>query len=55
MTILVLTTGHQVRCILWVQGGTYNKGIGFLCVLKFFALNIFSEEYLQPGLCLMLQ
>ena len=34
-------TGHQVRCILWVQGATYNKRIGFLCGLKLFAWNIF--------------
>ena len=34
-----------------VGGGWVNKGIGFLFELKFFALNIFCEEYLQPSLC----
>ena len=47
--MVVLPAGQQVRCILWVQGAIYNKGIGFLCGLKFFALNIliiFCGEYL---------
>ena len=48
-------SGHQVRCIPWVQMGTFNKEIGFLCGLKFFALNIFCGEYLQSSLHLMLQ
>ena len=51
----VLATGHQVPCILWVQMVLFNKGIGFLCGLKFFGLNMFCEEYLQQSLCLMLQ
>ena len=34
-------SGHQVCCILWLQMDTFNKEIGFLCGLKFFALNIF--------------
>ena len=41
MTMIVPASGHQVRCIPWVQMGTFNKEIGFLCGLKFFALNIF--------------
>ena len=53
--MVVLTTGHQVRCIPWVQVAMFNKGIGFLCGLKFFASNIFREEYLQPSLSLMSQ
>ena len=47
VTMIVLASGHQVRCIPWVQMGTFNKEIGFLCGLKFFALNIFCGEYLQ--------
>ena len=38
--MIVPASGHQVRCIPWVQMGTFNKEIGFLCGLKFFALNI---------------
>ena len=38
-----------------ISRGTFNKEIGFLCVLKFFALNIFCGEYLQSSLHLMLQ
>ena len=45
--MIVPVSGHQVRCIPWVQMGTFNKEIGFLCGLKFFALNIFCGEYLQ--------
>ena len=48
-------SGHQVRCIPWVQMGTFNKEIGFLCGLKFFALDIFCGEYLQSSLHSMLQ
>ena len=29
MTVGVLATGHQVRCILWVQVAIFNNGIGF--------------------------
>ena len=53
--MIVPASGHQVRCIPWVQTGTFNKEIGFLCGLKFFALNIFCGEYLQSSLHLMLQ
>ena len=42
------TLGAGGRC-------PYLTGIGFLCGLKFFALNIFWGEYLQPRLCLILQ
>ena len=48
--MIVPASGHQVRCIPWVQMGTFNKEIGFLCGLKFFALNIFCGEYLQSSL-----
>ena len=51
VTMIVPASGHQVRCIPWVQMGTFNKEIG----LKFFALNIFCGEYLQSSLHLMLQ
>ena len=44
VTMIVPASGHQVRCIPWVQMGTFNKEIGFLCGLKFFALNIFCGE-----------
>ena len=55
VTVIVPASGHQVRCIPLVQMGTFNKEIGFLCGLKFFALNIFCGEYLQSSLHLMLQ
>ena len=48
--MIVPASGHQVRCIPWVQTGTFNKEIGFLSGLKFFALNIFCGEYLQSSL-----
>ena len=38
--MIVPASGHQVRCIPWEQMGTFNKEIGFLCGLKFSALNI---------------
>ena len=47
--MIVPASDHQVRCIPWVQMGTFNKEIGFLCGLKFFALNIFCGEYLQSS------
>ena len=34
MTIVVLATGHQVRCILWEQVVTFNKEIFFLMWIK---------------------
>ena len=55
VTMIVPASGHQVCCIPWVQTGTFNKEISFLCILKFFALNIFCGEYLQSSLHLMLQ
>ena len=55
VTMIVPVSGHQVRCIPWVQMGTFNKEIGFLCGLKFFSLNIFCWEYHQSSLHLMLQ
>ena len=48
--MIVLASGHQVHCIPWVQMGTFNKEISFLCGLKFFALNIFCGEYLQSSI-----
>ena len=39
--MIVPASGHQIRCIPWVQMGTFNKEIGSLSGLKFFALNIF--------------
>ena len=33
VTMIVADSGHQVRCIPWVQMGTFNKEIGFLCGL----------------------
>ena len=44
--MVLLSTDHQVCYILLVQVPTFNKGIGILCGLKFFALNIFCEECL---------
>ena len=55
VTMIVPASGHQVRCIPWVQIGKFNKEIGFLCGLKFFALNIFCGDYLKSSLHLMLQ
>ena len=31
VTMIVPASGHQVRCIPWVQIGTFNKEIGFIC------------------------
>ena len=53
--MVVPASGHQVRCIPWVQMGTFNKEIDILCGLNFFTLNIFCGEYLQSSLHLMLQ
>ena len=30
--MIIPASGHQVRCIPWVQMGTFNKEIGFLCI-----------------------
>ena len=55
VTMIVPASGHQVRCIPWVQMGTFNKDISFWYGLKFFALNIFCGEYQQSSLQLMLE
>ena len=55
VTMIVPASGHQIHCIPWVEMATFNKEIGFLCGLKFFASNIFCGEYLQWSLHLMLQ
>ena len=39
---------YLLHCL--VQVAVFDKGIGFLWGLKFFALKIFCEEYLQPSL-----
>ena len=31
VTMIVPDSGQQIRCIPWVQMGTFNKEIGFLC------------------------
>ena len=36
VTMIVPASGQQVRCIPWVQMGTFNKENGFLCGLKLF-------------------
>ena len=41
--MMVSASGHQVRCIPWAQMDTFNKEIGFLCGLKFFALEYLWE------------
>ena len=53
VTMIVRASGYQVRCIPWVQMGTFNKEVGFLYGLKF--SQIFCGEYLQSNLHLMLQ
>ena len=35
VTIVVLTTNHQVRCIFWKQMTIFNKGIGLYCGFKY--------------------
>ena len=32
--MIVPASGHQVRCIPWVQMGTFNKEIGFFMWIK---------------------
>ena len=49
--MIVPASGHQVRCIPWVQMGTFNKEIGFLCGLKFlhwiyFVGNTYNRVYI---------
>ena len=46
--MIVPASGHQVRCIPWLKMGTFNKEIGFLCGLKFFALNMFVGNTYNP-------
>ena len=36
-------------------GGHIQQKYWLLCGLKLFALDIFSEKYLQPGLCVTMQ
>ena len=48
--MVVPATGHQVCCITWERVPVFNKRIGFLYGLKFFELNRFRKEYLQPSL-----
>ena len=43
--MIVPASGHQVRCIAWVQMGTFNKEIGVLCGLHFFCI-----EYILWGI-----
>ena len=54
VTMVVLTIGHRIRCILWEQVAMFNKRIGFLCGLEIFELKIFCEEYSQSSPYLML-
>ena len=47
---MVLATGHQVRCIHWVQVAIFNKGIGFLSGIKslhwiYFVKNTYNQVY----------
>ena len=42
--MIVPASGHQVRCIPWVQKGTFNKKIGF-----FMWIEIFCIEYILWG------
>ena len=43
--MIVPASAHQVRCIPWVQMGTFNNEIGILCGLKFFCI-----EYILRGI-----
>ena len=51
VTMIVPTSGHQVRCIPWVQMGTFNKEIGFLCRLKFNRVYIWCCKYGENRYC----
>ena len=49
--MIVPASGHQVRCIPWVQMGTFNKEIGFLCGLNslhwiYFVGNSYNRVYI---------
>ena len=51
VTMIVPASGHQVLCIPWVQMGTFNKEIGFLCGLKkihciYFVGNTYNPVYI---------
>ena len=52
VTMIAPASGHQVRCIPWVQMGTFNKEIGFLCGLKkslrwiYFVRNTYNRVYI---------
>ena len=45
VTMIVPASGHQVRCIPWVQMGTFNKKIGFFMWTK-----ILCIEYILWGM-----
>ena len=45
VTMIVPASGHQVRCIPWVQMGTFNKEIGF-----FMWITIICIEYILWGI-----
>ena len=57
MMVSVLThicvTRPQWVSILWAQVAIFNRGVCFLCGMKYLASNVFCEEHLQPMLCLM--
>ena len=49
--MIVPASGHQVRCIPWVQMGTFNKEIGFSCGLNslhwiYFVGNTYNRVYI---------
>ena len=49
--MIVPASGHQVRCIPWVQMGTFKKEIGLLCGLKslhwiYFVGNSYNRVYI---------
>ena len=46
--MIVPASGHQVRCIPWVQMGTFNKEIGFLC--RIVKCKILRIEYILWGI-----
>ena len=48
VTMVMLATGHQVPCILWVQVAIFNKKTACLCGLKFFSYfmkNTYNQVY----------
>ena len=51
VTMIVPASGHQVRCIPWVQMGTFNKEIGLFCRLNslhwiYFVGNTYNRVYI---------